>query len=307
MRTGRYDRAVSIYKELVKEHPSEDSFLLHLAWAYHDSGALFDAIDCFEQLFEKELRQDIFTGFAYDELFRIFKTEHLHERLVTVCEKAVKAQPEDTGYLNDLADAYAGLGLFEKAADTYRRMIDVDPVEADFYCRLGSALIRAGDWTAAEDAYGRAVEMEKDTADVVYYKLSDAYSRAGLEEKAETAQRKGLTFCQDNPLYYLNLSDILARQERYNEAHAVCEQAVHLNPANGAACFNRLGNTLLRAGFHEAALKAFLQAVAMDPENPFFYFYLAECCRALGRNEEADRYLEQSERYGKKINTAPAS
>ncbi len=42
MKVKRYDDAIILYEKLVDMHPGEDSFLLSLAWAYHDSGRLDD-------------------------------------------------------------------------------------------------------------------------------------------------------------------------------------------------------------------------------------------------------------------------
>src|SRR5690606_7567099 len=73
MTAGRYEEAAIFYRKLIGLNPGEDSFLLILAWACHDAGRIDLAVDCFEQLYEKELRRKIFTGFAFDELVRIFK------------------------------------------------------------------------------------------------------------------------------------------------------------------------------------------------------------------------------------------
>jgi tetratricopeptide (TPR) repeat protein len=66
MKAGRYGEAVIFYRKLIELNPGEDSFLVGLAWAYHDSGKIDLAVDCFEKVFEKELQRKIFTGFAFE-------------------------------------------------------------------------------------------------------------------------------------------------------------------------------------------------------------------------------------------------
>jgi protein O-GlcNAc transferase len=304
---GHYEEAVSLFRDLVEEHPTEDSFLFHLAWAYHDGGRLPDAMACFEQLLERELRRDIFTGFAYDELVRIYKAEGLYERLVSVCEKAVAVQPEDTGYLGDLVEALIKVGAVDKAIQTCLRMIEIDPAEADFYCRLGNALILRGDLPGGEDAYKKAAEMDHLASGSIYYKLAQSYNQAEHYEMAEAAQRKCLAFCPDQPLYHLSLSDLMVRQRKFSDARAACEQAIELNPDHGSVYYNRLGNTLLRSGFQEQAVVIFLKAIALEPDNPFYCLHLAECYKVLGLNTEAEKYLRLSEACQKNIISAPSS
>ena len=49
----RYEEAITLYKELIAEHPGEDSLRLSLAWIYRDSGRIGEAIALFESLLEK--------------------------------------------------------------------------------------------------------------------------------------------------------------------------------------------------------------------------------------------------------------
>ncbi|MBN1665033.1 MAG: tetratricopeptide repeat protein [Deltaproteobacteria bacterium] len=307
MQAGRYEEAVCIYRKLVDACPSENSFLLGLAWACHDGGRLSDAIECFEELLSREVKQAVFTGFAYDELVRIFKSQGLYERLIQVCEKAVEVQPDDAGYLGELADAYLKAGFIEKAVAVYERMIAVDPLEADFYCRLGSALIRAGDSAGGEEAYIKAAEMDESTADSVFNKLSHVYSGTGNDEKAEGAQRKALDLRPDKPIYYMDLADILVKRMKFAEARDCCRQAVCLKPEDAPLFHNRLGNSLFRLGFHEEAVGVFLQAIALEPHNPFYYLSLAECFKRSGRHDEAAACLMRAQDCRDDVKCGPFS
>ena len=74
---GRYEEAIVFYRELVKAHPGEDSYLLALAWVCHDGGYSDEALRCFRELFERELSSKVFSGFAFDELVRIYKKREI--------------------------------------------------------------------------------------------------------------------------------------------------------------------------------------------------------------------------------------
>jgi tetratricopeptide (TPR) repeat protein len=141
----------------------------------------------------------------------------------------------------------------------------------------------------------------------IYYKLSQSYHQAGIYERAEAAQRKSLDFCPHQSLYHLSLSDILAVQGKFGDARAACEKAVDLNPAQAGVYYNRLGNTLLRAGFHQQAVDVFLQALAAEPANPFYYIHAAECYQALGFKDKAEQCLRKAGARRERINSAPSS
>ncbi|MGO9136412.1 MAG: tetratricopeptide repeat protein [Syntrophales bacterium] len=295
MKAKRYDDAILLYKKLVEMHPGEDSFLLLLAWAYHDSGRLDDAIVCFERLLSVELERKVFTGFAFDELVRIFKERGDYERLLDICERAAAAQPDDIALLNDLGDAYLKVGKAGESVRVFRKMAEMEPDASATYCRLGDALVQAGDLDDAEAAYRRAVEIDPSEAGNFYNRLANVYCNEGHDEKAESAFRKCIEFGFDNPMYHCGLGDVLVKRGKIDDAQRVYEEVVDLHRASAGAYYNRFGNTLARGKHHGQAIEAFKKAIAADPRNPFYYVHLADSYAALGLSDAAEETYRQAE------------
>ncbi len=80
---------------------------------------------------------------------------------------------------------------------------------------------------------------------------------------------------------------------RYEEALAIYEQVIKLDPMNGMAHANK-GNLLFQQGKYEAALAACEQAARCDPSYPGGYYHQSQALTALGRYEEALTALEQT-------------
>jgi tetratricopeptide (TPR) repeat protein len=295
MKAKRYDDAIFLYQKLVETHPGEDSFLLSLAWAYHDSGMLDDAIVCFERLLSVELERRVFTGFAFDELVRIFKERGDYERLLDICERTVAAQPDDIAILNDLGDAYLKAGKASESVSVFRKMAEIEPDASATYCSLGNALVQAGDFDGAEAAYRRAVDIDPSEAGPFYNRLANVYCNQGHDERAEMAFRKCLEFRLDDPMYHCGLGDILVKLGKINAAHGIYEKAVDLHRTSAGAYYNRFGNTLARGNHHSQAIEAFKKAIAADPRNPFYYVHLADSYNALGLSDEAEKTYRQAE------------
>lgn len=295
MKVRRYDDAIILYEKLVDMHPGEDSFLLSLAWAYHDSGRLGDAIDCFERLLRVELKREVFTGFAFDELVRIFRENGEYGRLVDVCEKVVAAQPDDIALLSDLGDAYLKVGRASEAVGVFEKIAEVEPDASATYCNLGNALVATGDFDGAEEAYRKAVEIDPSEAGSFYNKLANVYFNAGHDKRAEMAFRKCLEFRFNEPMYHCSLGDVLVRLGKINDAGNAYDRAVDLNRASSGAYYNRFGNTLTRENYHLQAIEAFKKAIAADPENPFYYIHLAESYMAIGLPDMAGKTHRQAE------------
>lgn len=299
MKERRYGEAAVLYEKLVEMNPGEESVVMSLAWAYRESGRIDEAIDCLEGLLKKELERKVFTGFAFDELVKIFKNEGKHDRLVDICERATAAQPEDIGLLSILGDAYLRAGQTDMAAEVFKKITKMEPDSPMFFINFGDALVAAGDFDGAERAYDTAVTIDPSEAPVFYNRLGGTYFRAGQYERSEKAYEKSLKHSSDNPLYYCNLGNVLVKQGKLEEAGNAYENAARIDPGSAGAFYNRLGNTLVAEGHHFRAIDIFRKAVSADPRNPFYYLRLAESCAAEGLIEEAEEALQEARSLGK--------
>ncbi|NLN60550.1 MAG: tetratricopeptide repeat protein [Deltaproteobacteria bacterium] len=281
---GFFDEAATLYRRLIENHPDENSYLLALAWVYHDGGHKDEALACFRKLFERELRHKVFSGFAFDELVRLYKENGSLDLLVDVCERAVHAQPNDLSLLGDLGDAYMRGGRPRDAVGVFEKMANMDPDAVIVYCYLGNAYVAMGEIELAQGAYGKAVALEPDKKEVFYTRLAEACRKAGCAVSAEKILRDCLRD-SENPLLFLDLADIHVELGRVDEGETLLAQAIRMEPVRAGTFLNRFGNSLAKAGLHELAIDYFKQAVKTDPRNPFYYTHLAASCTAIGRED----------------------
>ncbi|HPQ42593.1 MAG TPA: tetratricopeptide repeat protein [Syntrophales bacterium] len=279
MREGRYDEAISLYRKLSQMHPEDDSLVMSLACAYRDSDRLSEAVLCLERLLKKELQRKTFTGFAFDELVKIYRNEGNHERLVAICESAVAVQPDDVSLMITLGNAYLKAGKASKAVEIFTTLTEMEPDAPSLFCNLGKANIAAGDFNRAEEAYGRAVAIEASDAYKYYCELGMALFQAQQYERSETALKRSLDCRPDQPLVHCALGDVFIKQGKPDDAWRSYERAVKLDPVSGGGYYNRLGNMLVGEHNHTMASEAYRKAIEADPENQFYRMRLAELSR----------------------------
>ena len=298
MREGRYEEAIELYHKLAKINPENDSIAMSLAWAYMDSGRLPDAVLCLEKLLEKELKKKIFTGFAFDELVKIYRNEGDYERLVIICEAAVAAQPDDISLMTTLGNSYLGAGKTNRAVEIFETLTKKDPDAPAFFRSLGNAHVAAGDFEKAEDAYNSAISVEPMDAHRFYNELGNVLSHAGQYDRARTALRRSLDCYPAQPLVHCDLGDIFARQGKLDDAKLSYETAANLDPASSGGYYNRLGNTLAEEHHHKMAIDAFEKAVSADPHNPFYYLGLVKSCETEGFHDKAREVYKKAKSLG---------
>jgi tetratricopeptide (TPR) repeat protein len=292
LRQGQYREAIKLYEEINKAYPEEESILLMLAWAHYDSGSAEQAIEYLNILLERELQRKVFTGFAFDELVRIYKQDKNFQKLVEICERAAKAQPEDAGLLTELGNAYLQLGRAKEASAIYEKLIRIDDDNPAFYCYWGEALFAAGLFPESEKAYLHAGKIDPEQAGNYYFKIAFLFQQAGNHREAKRLLDKCIALSQNNPLYYCSLGDSLIGLGQIKEALAAYETAMQYDNSRVGAYYNRLGHTLIKTNHCSQAVEAFKSAIAHDAAQPY-YLSLAWAYKAMGLADRADEILRE--------------
>jgi len=296
----KYSEAIVLLENIHKAHPEEESTLLRLSWAYYDSGDTEQAIKYLNILLDRELKRKVFTGFAFDELVRIYKQEKNFHKLVEICERAVTAQPEDVGLLAELGNAYLQSGKAKKACGIYEKLIAIEGDNPSFYCQWGEALFSAGLIEKSEKAYLRASEIDSDRPDHYYFKIAVLFQRAGNHRGAERLFKKCITASSSNPLYYCSLGDSFVGLGQIPKALKAYETAVQYDNSGAGAYYNRLGHALMKTNHFSEAVKVFKLAIAHDSAQPY-YLSLAEAYKGMGFADQADKILREVNKIRSRI------
>jgi tetratricopeptide (TPR) repeat protein len=290
LRQGKYREAIALGEEIHEAYPEEESVILMLSWAYYDSGDTKQAIKHLNILLERELKRKVFTGFAFDELVRIYKQEKNFPKLVEICEKAVAAQPEDIGLLTELGNAYLRSGQAKKACGIYEKLIEIEGDNPAFYCHWGEALFAAELREESEKAYLRASEIDPDQTDHYYFKIAVLFQRAEDHREAERLLNKCISASSANPLYYCALGDSLIGLGQILKALKAYEMAVLYDNSGAGAYYNRLGHALMKTNHFSEAVEAFKSAIIHDAAQPF-YLSLAAAYNGMGLTNQADKIM----------------
>lgn len=293
MKEKRYPEAIAVYRQLIQMKPDMDSFVLCLAWALKDNGEVEEAVQQFEKLFQKELARKLFTGFAFDELVRLFRETKQYDRLVGVCERAVEVQKKDVHLRHTLGDAYLRAGRHGEALAVFETLAAEEPDSSVFHASVGSALVAAGRYDDAGAAYRRAIENDFPGKEGMFLnKMGQACMLKGAYERAESAFRRAAAASPEEAVFQCDLGDALVMLGRVDEAFRSYGEAVGVNPAFEASYYNRLGNRLMKERRAPEAVEAFRRAGAAEPANAFYKLSLAEALGACGRTGEAKAILD---------------
>lgn len=293
VREGRHGEAIPIYRRLAHEFPHEGSHLLALGWALYDSGRSEEAAGCFEDLFAGELKKGVFTGFAYDELVRLYRREGNWPALISVCERAVAARPGDPALLMTLGEAYLAAGRPRQASAAFEELVALDAEAAPAWCALGDARLLAGDEKGAVAAYEQAANLDRQAAPAFYSRLAAAFLGQGNPQGAREAMERSLELRPDDPLSAARLGEILVHLGEIEAAFGAFAKAQTIRPEACAALWHRLGRLLEEKGMDTKAAAAYQRGLEAEPRNSRCALALAAAYLRAGKPSLAAAVLKE--------------
>ena len=133
MSAGRFEEAISIYKQLVQAVPQEPGLRLNLALAEHLAGRDREAIPDSEAVLKAQ--PNLFPALLSLGATRMALRQP--QQAITALEKAVAIEPSNRDARGMLADALLEAGRFDRAAGQFRQLSSISASDPRVWYGLG--------------------------------------------------------------------------------------------------------------------------------------------------------------------------
>ena len=172
-----------------------------------------------------------------------------------------QATPEE---LEEAANNAFNAHKYGLAAQLYVLLTEKEPKHPRAWDNLGRAYAAAGQYTKAEAALQKAIEVNP-YGEFSYLLLGEVYAQQERWEDAIAQYRKQLEVNPLDKYAHGNLGQALIRLRRYAEAVPELESATQISP-DTAFNFQMLGEAYLHTGKIDEAMAAFDKALEKQPE-----------------------------------------
>jgi tetratricopeptide (TPR) repeat protein len=134
------------------------------------------------------------------------------------------------------------------------------------------------DKAAAEFQAAQKTASEKDpNQHLMWAKLGEAYDVAGRNEEAAQAYQQAVLAKPDEPGYYNNLGNVLARAGKIDEARAAYTKSAELDPTKAATAWRNFGISLYNANRGADAIEPLQKSAELDPKSAQTWYLLGAC------------------------------
>jgi tetratricopeptide (TPR) repeat protein len=175
------------------------------------------------------------------------KAMAIYDKVITLLEKGRKLNPDNSGILAHLSNAYVDANKLNVAMATFQKGIETDPENEVYHYNYGVLLLSADDYDSASTQFQKAIDIKTDYTSA-YYNLGVTYLKWGadLQEQAIAADSEDITY-----------------KEKFELAVIHFEKYLVDNPED-ANIWNYLGKVYKNLGQIEKSIKSFDNEEALN-------------------------------------------
>lgn len=283
-----FDKVFDCLKLILEEDPNNEEALYKICFWTDFTGRNEESI---------RLHQQISDNFPYNELawFNLaaaYQGLKLYEKAIDAYQFAVAIDEKfDFAYRN-MGDAYIRLRKYKEAIEALERVIELAKPEAVIYEAIGYCYDRLRNFAQARFHYRKAVHLNQGESKL-YYKIACTYFNEKQWESCARQLDQALKIHRLKPDYNLLMGECKMQSGLVKEAIQYFSNVVRLRPHHTFG-WEALIRCLFQAAFFEEALEQVNAAIQFTKQKPVFLFYKSSILFCLKKNKEALSQLERA-------------
>lgn len=194
-------------------------------------------------------------------------------RALEFTKRATELDPLDPETFCNLGSVYKDLGNFEEAEKQLIKALEMRHGFAEAFFNLGNLYKVQGKLNDALEAYTQAIKF-KPNMSMAYNNFANTLQRLGNYESALQSYRKAVQLDKRNVEAHSNLGSLLREMKQLDEAEKCCKRALELRP-DFADAHNNLGGIYLENGKTQEAISSYKSALENKADFPEAYHMLA--------------------------------
>jgi tetratricopeptide (TPR) repeat protein len=280
----KHEKAVEILEEALRLFKDQEKteLLFELTDVYDDYEEFEKVFDCLKLILEEDPNNE-------EALYKIcFWTDFTgrNEESIRLHKKIIDDFPYNELAWFNLAAAYQGIKLYEKALDAYQYAIVIDDKLDYAYRNMSDAYIRLRKYKEAIEALEKVIELSKPEA-LIYEAIGHCYDKLYNNAQARFYYRKASHITPGDSRLYYKIACTYFNEAHWEKAARQMETAIRIHPHQPE--YNLLlGECKMQGGFYKDALQYFSAMVSLRPRN-------IKGWEALIRGLYKSGYLEEAE------------
>jgi tetratricopeptide (TPR) repeat protein len=198
---------------------------------------------------------------GYNNLANAYSKEGKIDRAIETAKMAIAIEPNHGIAQFNLGNLYAALGKFDLARPRFEETLRIYPNYAEAHSNLGQLLAQQGDLEGGIREFRRAIELNPFLGGP-YVNLGVALARQGRTEAAVNALQDAARLAPESAEAHYTLGSLYASQGRYDQAAKAFNEALRVQ-GDFAAAHQSLAQLLALQGRKEEAVQHYQEALRL--------------------------------------------
>jgi tetratricopeptide (TPR) repeat protein len=281
-----FERVFDCLVHILTEDPCNEEALLKICfWADH-TGRCEESI----KLHQRIIEDFPFCELAWFNLATAFQGLKLYEKAIDAYQFALAIDEKlDIAYRN-MGDAHIRLRQYRLAIENLEKVLELGRPEDVIHEAIGHCHHKLEEFAEARAHYRKASQLNSNDSRI-YYKIAITYCKETRWEQAIKQLEVAMRMHRLQPEYNLLMGECKMEQGKLKEAIQFFSNVVRVRPKNVSGR-QSLICCLIKAEFFDEALEQAQHALQATNGKPLFEFYAAASCFLLGHSKQALAYLD---------------
>lgn len=283
-----FDKVFDCLKLILEVEPNNEEALYKICFWTDFTGRNEESIRLHQQIIE----EFPFSELAWFNLAAAYQGLKLYEKAIDAYQYAVAIDEKfDYAYRN-MGDAYLRLRKYREAIEVLEKVLELTRPEDVIYEAIGHCYHRMENFAQARFHYKKAAHLNPDDSKL-HYKIAVTYMLEKQWQAAIKHLENAMRIQRSIPEYNLAMGECRMHLQQYKEAIQYFGTVVRHKPKNVAG-WEALIRCLLQAEVYDEAIEQCLAAMKSTDGKPVFLFYYSSALFAMGKSRDGLQKLEMA-------------
>jgi len=227
LQLGETRKAIDVMKKILFLDSKNESILMELGVAYHESGDYDEAHSYFSDLIDEKP----YCHLAWFNLGTLYNVKEQWNDALFNFDMCLVIKEDFTAAYYGKANSCIQLKEYQKAIDVFNDSFTFDHPHSYAYCSIGECYEKLGDFSKALLFYEKSLEIDDSQSDA-WLGIGVVRDLNNEPKEAKKFIEKAIRLEPDNSEYWYILAELLMKLNSMEEAVFAFKKVVELDPAN---------------------------------------------------------------------------
>ncbi len=283
-----FDKVFDCLKMVLQDDPNNEEALFKICFWTDFTGRNEESIKLHQHIID----EFPFNEIAWFNLAAAYQGIKLYEKALDAYQYAVAIDEKfDYAYRN-MGDAYIRLRKYKEAIEVLERVLELNRPEDVIYEAIGHCFFKMGNYAQARFNFKKAVHLNPDDSKL-HFKIANTYIKEEQWQSAVKSLESAMRIHRSVPEYNLAMGECMMNLNRYKDAVISFGNVVRSKPKNVAG-WEALIRCLFKATYYQEAMEQCLAAINATEGKAIFTFYYSAAMFLLGKPKEGLLQLEKA-------------